>query len=232
MQTGKSLYGLKQAPRQWYAKIHDYLMTDLKFKSSNDDPCLYIRRTNSSITIIALYVDDLLILGNSKQEISSIKKEFSAKFEMKDLRPAKVMLGIEITRDRKNRKLFISQQQYVEEILKRFNMSESRTVSTPMEKSSVSELDTNDEKAPENTPYRQAIGSLIYLVSGTRPDLAFCVRKLSQYLESPQKNHWTAVKRVLRYLKGTSTHGILYNGRLGTTLTGYFDSDYAGCTKS
>ena len=102
------------------------------------------------------------------------------------------MLGIEIIRDRKNRKLFISQHQYITEILKRFNMNESRTVSTPMEKSSLAELDTNDEKAPENTPYRQAIGSLIYLVSGTRPDLAFCVRRLSQYLENPQKNHWTA----------------------------------------
>ena len=111
-------------------------------------------------------------------------------------------------------------------------MNESRTVSTPMEKSSLSELDTTDEKAPENTPYWQAIGSLIYLVSGTRPDLAFCVRKLSQYLENPQKNHWTAVKRVLRYLQGTSTHGILYDGRLGTSLTGYSDSDYAGCTKT
>ena len=228
----KSLYGLKQAPRQWYAKIHDYLISHLKFKCSTDDPCLYVRKTDSSITIIALYVDDLLILGNSKNEISSIKNEFSTKFEMKDLGPAKVMLGIEITRDRKNQRLFISQQQYITEILKRFNMSESRTVSTPMEKSSLSELDMIDEKALENTPYRQAIGSLIYLVSGTRPDLAFCVRKLSQYLEHPQKNHWTAVKRVLRYLKGTSTHGILYDGHLGTTLSGYSDSDYAGCTRT
>ena len=99
------------------------------------------------------------------------------------------MLGIEISRDRRNRKLFISQQQYITEILKRFHMSESRTVSTPMEKSSLSEIDTVDGKALENTPYRQAIGSLIYLVSGTRPDLAFCVRKLSQYLENPQRNH-------------------------------------------
>ena len=122
---------------------------------------------------------------------------------MKDLEPAKVMLGIEISRDRKNRKLIISQQQYIDEILKRFNMSESRTVSTPMEKASLSELDKENEKAPENTPYRQAIGSLIYLVSGTQPDLAYCVRKLSQYLDNPQKNHRTAVKRVRRYLKGT-----------------------------
>ena len=130
----KSLYGFKQAPRQWYAKIHEYLISHLKFKCSIDDPCLYVRETNSSITIIVLYVDDLLILGNSKQEISSIKNEFSTKFEMKGLGEAKVMLGIEIARDRKNRKLYISQQQYISEILERFNMSESQVVSTPMEK--------------------------------------------------------------------------------------------------
>ena len=105
------------------------------------------------------------MLGNSKQEISSIKDEFSTEFEMKDSGPAKVMLGIEITRDRKNRKLFISHQQYISEILKRFNMNESWSVSTPIEKSSLSELETNDEKAPENTPYRPAIGSLIHLIS-------------------------------------------------------------------
>ena len=228
----KSLYGLKQAPRQWYAKIHHYLCTDLNFTSSTDDPCLYIRKRNSCITIIALYVDDLLILGSSKDEITLIKNEFSRRFEMKDLGQAKVMLGIEITRDRKNRKLFISQEQYVTEILKRFNMNESRSVATPMEKSALSVIDTDTEIAPEDTPYRQAIGSLIYLVSGTRPDLAFCVRRLSQYLEKPQKHHWTAVKRVLRYLRGTSTHGILYDGGIGATLVGYADSDFAGCTQS
>lgn len=226
----KSLYGLKQSPRQWYAKIHQYLTKDLRLCCSINDPCLYVRKTSSGILIVCLYVDDLLIVGNSKPEIAAIKGELSKRFEMKDLGPAKVMLGIEITRDRLNRKLIITQHEYTHEILRRFRMEECRTVSTPMDKSTLMELDTDGAPVPGNVPYRQAIGSLIYLVSCTRPDLAFTVRRLSQYLESPRKQHWEAVKRALRYLWTTRDYGILFDGRHGASVVGYSDSDYAGCT--
>ncbi len=223
----KSLYGLKQAPRQWYAKIHNYLVNVLKFKSSMNDPCLYVKKTSNRILIVALYVDDLLILGNSKKDIAALKGELSKRFEMKDLGPAKVMLGIEITRDRTNRKIFISQKEYTKQVLNRFQMANSRAVSTPMDKTAFSTLKHDQEALDENVPYRQAIGSLIYLVTGTRPDLAFSVRRLSQHLENPQKQHWSAVKRILRYLKGTETRGILFDGNKGMEITGYSDSDYA-----
>ena len=226
----KSLYGLKQAPRQWYAKIHHYLVQDLKFLGSPNDPCLYVRKSSEGLLIIALYVDDLLIVGDSKTEIATLKGELSKRFEMKDLGSASTMLGVEITRDRPNRKLWITQQEYTAEILKRFRMEETRSVSTPMDKSTLTELDTSGEQAPEGTPYRQAIGSLIYLVSCTRPDLAFTVRRLSQYLEKPKQKHWTAVRRALRYLWCTRDSGIIYDGNLGTNIVGYSDSDYAGCT--
>ena len=225
----KSLYGLKQAPRQWYAKIHHYLVHKLKFLGSDNDPCLYVRKSSENLLIIALYVDDLLIVGNSKSEIATLKGELSKRFEMKDLGPASIMLGIEITRDRPNRKLWITQQEYTTEVLKRFRMEETRTVSTPMDKSTLAELDTIGDQASEGTPYRQAIGSLIYLVCCTRPDLAFTVRRLSQYLEKPLQKHWTAVKRALRYLWCTRDYGIMYDGKLGTKVVGYSDSDYAGC---
>ena len=94
----KSLYGLKQAPRQWYAKIHKFLVDELHFKCSKNDPCLYVRHTSASLLIISLYVDDLLIAGSRKSEISTLKKELSERFEMKDLGPANVMLRIEIKR--------------------------------------------------------------------------------------------------------------------------------------
>jgi len=128
----KALYGLKQAPRQWYAKIHDYLTRSLEFKSSMNDPCLYIRKTSSQILIIALYVDDLLIIGNSISEIAKIKLEFRKRFEMKDLGSV-LMLGIEIRRDRSNRKLSISQNEYCKNVLKRFGMENCNTVTTPMD---------------------------------------------------------------------------------------------------
>ncbi len=224
----KSLYGLKQSPRQWYAKIHDFLVGTLKFIASLNDPCLYVRKSESKILIIALYVDDLLIVGNCKSEITDIKGELSKRFEMKDLGPASVMLGIEIKRVRKDRKLWITQQDYTLEVLKRFRMTDCRTVSTPMDKSTLATLDSDGDEASENIPYRQAIGSLIYLVTCTRPDLAFTVHRLSQYLEKPKDHHWSAVKRALRYLWTTRNYGILYDGRRGSSLVGYADSDYAG----
>ena len=224
----KSLYGLKQAPRQWYGKIDQYFRS-LGFISSPNDPCLYTRKTPAGIMIIALYVDDLLIFGNLKSDIGSIKSELSKRFEMKDLGPAKTILGIRISRDRINRKLFISQHDYASEVLKRFRMENSRTVSTPMDKSIFNLLYATGKELETSVPYRQVIGSLIYLVSCTRPDLAFTVHRLSQYLETTRQHHWTALKRALRYLHSTKHLGILYDGSRGTEAIGYSDSDFAGC---
>ena len=228
----KSLYGLKQSPRQWYAKIDDFLVGTLKFVASMNDPCLYVRKSESTILIIALYVDDLLIVGNCKSEIADIKGELSKRFEMKDLGAASTMLGIEVTRDRKNRKLWTTQRDYTSEVLNRFSMKDCRTVSTPMDKSTLATLDSEGDEASENIPYRQAIGSLIYLVSCTRPDLAFTVHRLSQYLQCPKDHHWTAVKRALRYLWTTRNYGLLYDGNQSSSLVGYADSDYAGDTRT
>ena len=224
----KSLYGLKQSPRQWYAKMHEFLVNELKFISSINDPCLYTRHTGSSILLLALYVDDLLITGSDKAEIREMKKKLSTRFEMKDLGPARVMLGIEIRRDRANRKLFISQQEYAETVLKRFGMEDSKTVTTPMDRNNFELLNVDSEPAPE-VPYRQAVGSLMYLMIASRPDLAFAVGKLSQYSEDPRKSHWIAVKRVLRYLNATKHLGILYTGSGNLEITGFSDADWGGC---
>lgn len=227
----KALYGLKQAPRQWYAKIDDYLVRDLDFTSSMNDPCLYIKKTSSIILIVAIYVDDLLIIGNSKPHNDEVKKEFKKRFDMKDLGPVDVMLGMEITRDRQNRKLHISQKQYTKHILERFGMDRSNPICTPIERafSKVSEYSTSD--LAQNVPYRQAVGSLIYLVTATRPDIAFSVSQLSKFLENPLDIHWIGVKRIFRYLAGTQSHGILFDGKSEIELKGYSDSDYAGCTE-
>lgn len=176
------------------------------------------------------HVDDLLIVGNSKEEIITVKGELSKRFEMKDFGPASVMLGIQITRDRPNRKIRITQSECTSEALKRFRMEDTRTVSTPMDKSTLALLDAYGEPAAEGVPYRQAIGSLIYLVSYTRRDLAFTIRRQSQYLEKSRKHHWLAVKRALRYLWSTRDHGIVFDGALGQEIVGYSNSDYAGCT--
>ena len=221
----KSLYGLKQSPRQWYAKIHDFLVTKLSFKSSQNDPCLYVRHTGPNTLIIALYVDDLLIAGNSKSEIADIKRELSRRFEMKDLGPAKVMLGIEIKRNRNERQLFISQSEYTKEILERFGMSDSKSVVTPMDKSYHESVNLETSSAGDIL-YRQAIGILTYIMRATRPDIPYAIGKLSQNAENPSKLNCIAVKRVLRYINNTKDFSILYNGCKASSPQGFSDADW------
>ena len=206
-----SLYGLKQSSSQWCAKINDFLIRELKFKSSLNDPCLYTRHEDSKVLIIALYVDDLLIPGNSKSDICALKKGLFDKFETKDLGPARVMLDIKIRRDRAKCKFLVPQSEYTKEFLKLFCVSDSRHVSTPMDRSYFELVDQNSPLV-DDVPYRQAIGSSMYLMIGSRPDLAFAIGKLSEHAENPNNFHWIAVKRALWYLIGTKDYGIQYDG--------------------
>ena len=228
----KSIYGLKQAPRQWYAKVHSFLVEKLGFKSSRNDPCLYILHSSSEFIMIALYVDDLLIAGSNKASVVRIKGEFKDRFKMKDMGEASEVLGIEIKRNRANRTLFLHQESYTNKVLERFGMTDCRPVSTPVEPSRRSEPTADFSEPAMNVPYRHAVGSIMYLMIGTRPDLAFAIRKLSQHLEQPLQVHWIAVKRVLRYIAGTRDHGILFRGNKDLDLIGYSDSDWAGCRES
>lgn len=170
------------------AKMHKFLVHDLGTTSSHNDPCLYIRHTSSGILLIGLYVDDLLIAGSRSQEISDIKKELSKRFEMKDWGEARVMLGIEIQRDQSARKLFINQRLYAETVLERFGMANSKPVATPMEKFQKP-LPSDLSSPASNVPYRQAVGSLMYLMIGTRPDIAYAIGKLSQFSAQPLQHH-------------------------------------------
>ena len=232
----KALYGLKQAPRQWYAKIHRFLTSILKFISSAYEPCLYIFSTGQILLIIILYVDDLLIAGNDRKEILRVKKELMKVFKMKDLGGVQEFLGIEVTRNRGNRTLRLSQSSYIAKILERFQMSDSSPTATPMAQQSSKPPSDDSKPLSDDVPYRSAIGSLMYLMICTRPDLGFAVGRLSQYCEHPLKMHWNAVKRIYRYIKGTQDMGIVYDAKSTpsseTSVIGYCDSDWAGCSDS
>ena len=223
----RSIYGLKQSPRQWYSKMHEFLLS-LKFTSSRNDPCLYIRHLSSGILIIALYVDDLLIAGSPKEESASLKSELSRRFEMKDIGAARVMVGIKITRDRANRKLFVSQLEYAHTVLERFGISVSKPVVIPADKTYFN-LSHMRSDPISNSKYRQAIGSLMYVTIGSRPDFAFSIGKLSQCCDNPSKNHWAGVKRLLRYVIGTHDFGILFDDTQSTEIRGFSDANRAGC---
>ena len=158
-----------------------------------------------------------------------MKTELHNRFEMKDLGEAKVCLGLEISRDREQKKLWLGQTEYANAVLDRFGMHDCKPISTPMDPN-ASYVDNKDGSILVTTaPYRQAIGSLMYLMVGTRPDLAFSDVKLAQFSASPTDEHWTAVKRVLRYVAGSLNLRIEYNGNSANKeVVGYSDSDWAG----
>jgi len=127
----KSLYGLKQSPRQWYKRFDTFMLSH-GFKRSDYDSCVYLKIVNGSAIYLLLYVDDMLIAAKDKSEIAKLKAQLSKEFEMKDLGAAKKILGMEITRDRKSGKLYLSQRGYIEKVLRRFNMPNAKLVSTPL----------------------------------------------------------------------------------------------------
>ena len=230
----KSLYGLKHAPRQWYAKIHSFLV-ELGFISSSNDPCLYTLHTSSEFMIIVLYVDDILIAGSKRASIDSIKEKFKARFEMKDMGEASEILGIEINRNRSRRTLFLHQSRYTQRVLERFEMESSKPVASPMDKSRKSkqpESFSGSDKPALDVPFRSVIGSVMYMMIGSRPDLSFAIGKLSQHLEKPLQEHWLAAKRLLRYISGTRHYGIMLGVEQNFSLVGFSDSDWAGCPES
>lgn len=227
----RALFGLKQSPRRWNMKIDAFLTKDLQFCAVSLDPCLYARFSNEGVLLLTLYVDDLLVAGSCAKSIVWIKGEFSRRFEMKDIGEAKLCLGLEITRDRKNKKLFLTQSAYVSKVLQRFALSECVPEVVPLQEC----------RHPENRlgmisgsgddarfPYRMAIGTLMYLMICTRPDIAFAVGKLAQFGEQPAQEHWVAVKHLLKYVAGTKHHCILYDGQGDLTLKGYCDADWGG----
>jgi hypothetical protein len=227
----KSLYGLKQAPRQWYKKF-DSFMYSTGFTRCQADHCCYVKSFDNSYIILLLYVDDMLIAGSSIEEINNLKKQLSKQFAMKDLGPAKQILGMRITRDRANGTLKLSQTEYVKKILSRFSMDEAKPVSTPLGSHFRLTKDQSPKTEQEQAymskvPYASAIGSLMYAMVCTRPDIAHAVGVVSRYMSNPGKQHWEAVKWILRYLKGTLGTSLCFTGA-DMKLTGYVDSDLAG----
>jgi hypothetical protein len=171
-------------------------------------------------------------MGKDIKKIDRLKQELGKSFAMKDLGPAKQILGMEITRDRSSRKLWLSQERYIEKVLERFNMNAAKPVSTPLD----GHFKLSDKQCPKTKaeveemrkiPYASAVGSLMYAMVCTRPDIAYAVGVVSRYLANPGKEHWAAVKWILRYLRGSSRLSLCY-GDGKPVLEGYTDADMAG----
>lgn len=219
----KSLYGFKQAGHQWHKKF-DHKLRSLKLKPTTTDPCVYSMKREGELLLVLIYVDDVLVAYRQTSNLNYIRNGLIEKFDIKDLGSAKYCLGIEITQTEEY--IAISQSGYIREIIHRFGMENSNPVSTPVDLSQKLKeaIPGNDVKRP----YRELIGALNYLSVATRPDISFIVSALSQFNTCHGDQHWTAAKRVLRYLKGTINHGMVYS-KTSHRVTGFVDADWANC---
>ena len=230
-QLQKSLYGLKQAGRAWN-KTMDAALIDLGFRPAHSDSCVYVMQGGDVVMYLLVYVDDLLLVANDTARLDSVKAQLSSRFEMKDMGEAQFILGVQIRRDRANRRLYLSQAEYVRTVLERFNMLDCKPVASPMATGvkllKAGPADTSDGGDMRDTPYASAVGALMYAALVTRPDIAFAVTTLCQFMSAPTATHWKAAKRVMHYLQGTRHHELVYGWAGGEErqLYGYSDSDW------
>ncbi|CAL5413180.1 unnamed protein product [Camellia sinensis] len=212
----------KQAPRAWFAKFSSTIH-DFGFSSSAYDSTIFIRKTERGIILLLLYVDDMIITGNDTVGISSLKQFLSRQFEMKDLGLLSYFLGLEISHDPSG--YFLSQAKYTSDLLARAGLTDFKTASTLVDlQTRLTPLDGH--MLSNATLYRQLVGSLVYLTV-TRPDIAYAVHIVSQFMTIPRSPHYDALVRNLRYLKGTIFHGLHYSAHSFLQLHAFSDADWA-----
>ncbi|KAK1681913.1 hypothetical protein QYE76_042761 [Lolium multiflorum] len=219
----KALYGLKQAPRAWYEHLKE-LLVDRGFDVGLIDPTLFTKRVNGELFVCQLYVDDI-IFGSTNQAFNDeFSKLMTDRFEMSMMGEMKFFLGFEIKQLREG--TFINQAKYLQDMLKRFKMTELKGVATPMVTKCHLALDPNGKEVDQKV-YRSMIGSLLYLCA-SRPDIVLSVGVCARYQASPKESHMMALKRIFRYLVDTPRYGIWYPKGSSFILNGYTDADWAG----
>jgi hypothetical protein len=220
----KSLYGLKQAPRAWYKRFADYVYS-IGFSQSKSDNSLFIYRKDTHMAYLLLYVDDIILTTSSNNLRKSIISRLSSEFAMKDLGPLSYFLGIAVTRH--NGGLFLSQKKYADEILERAGMSSCKSCPTPVDTKPKLSVKTS---TPYEDPslYRSLAGALQYLTF-TRPDITYAVQQICLFMHDPMDDHMHSLRRILRYIQGTSHYGLHLYPSSTTSLISYTDADWGGC---
>jgi len=220
----KSLYGLKQASRQWYEKLSMVLL-QRGYTHSHNDYSLFYKKEDDSVVFLAVYVDDILVTGNNEAEINSLKSFLDDTFKIKDLGEVHYFLGIEVLHT--DHGLLLTQRKFTTELLQEFGCNTARSVVCPLDYNT--KLHSDEGEALNNpTQYRRLIGKLNFLTN-TRPDIAFAVQHLSQFLQLPRQPHMKAALHVLQYLKTEPALGILLSNSPSFDLLAYCDADWASC---
>ena len=225
----KTLYGLKQSARAWNHRVHADLV-GLGYVCTRTDACIYVKEISKGrFSYITLYVDDCLFVGPSSLEIAAAKHLLHTLYGIKDLGNAEFIIGLQIIRDKGG--IFVSQKSYGEAVLARFGMADCRPLSTPMEPNLQLQKSTAPVDFCLKRRYLQAIGSLMYAMLGTRPDLCHAVGYLSRFSDNPTHAHWNTIIHVFRYLAGTLDYGLYYTNGTSPThgFSAYSDTDWASC---
>nr|AAM74357.1 Putative retroelement [Oryza sativa Japonica Group] len=225
----RSLYGLKQSGRMWYNRLSEFL-EGKGFIKNDDCPCLFMKRSEHGFCIISVYVDDLNIIGTT-QVIKEASSYLKTEFEMKELGKTTYCLGLQLEHTPEG--VLLHQYAYIQKILEKFNMKDSYPTRTPMvvrslavESDPFRPQENNEELLGPECPYLSAIGALMYLANGTRPDIAFAVNLLARFSSAPTKRHWNGVKQIFRYLRGTQDLGLFFRKNQDLTMAGYADAGY------
>ena len=226
----RSLYGLKQAPRSWYRQLDTYLQS-LGFTQTISDHSVYVRKDEEGLIIVGVYVDDLTIAASNLDTLARFKTALSSKWNMKDLGELTYILGLQVERDRQKQTLHLSQELYITNILARFGLEDCNSIHVPLKGKTILRLRTSNQPQADRAIYLAMVGSLMYAMLGTRPDIVFAVGLLARYSNDPSDLHLDAAKSVLRYLQGSKKVGIMYSGQ-GPSLEGYSDADFATSDES
>lgn len=222
----KALYGLKQAPRAWYSRLSAKLIA-IGFIASKSDTSLFIYRKSNITIFMLIYVDDIIVASSSEAATNALLKDLNKDFALKDLGDLHFFLGIEVRKV--NDGLILNQAKYAQDVLARVGMTDCRGAPTPLSSSEKITAHEGDLLGPDDsTKYRSVVGALQYLTL-TRPDISYAVNKVCQYLHAPTTVHWTAAKRIMRYIKHTVGVGLTFMKSGSTLVSAFSDADWAGC---
>jgi hypothetical protein len=226
----KSIYGLKQASQSW--NLHfDEVVKDFGFIKNVEEPCFHKNISGSAIVFLVLYVDNILLIGNDIPMMEAVKSSLRKSFLMKDLGEAMYILGIKIYRDRSKRLIGLSQDTYIVKILNRFNMQDSKKGFLPMShgitlSKKQCPLELDQQERMRVIPYALAIGSIMYAMLCTRPDISYTLSAMNKYQSNYGEAHLTIVKNILKYLRRTKEAFLVFGCEEELIVKGYNDASF------
>ena len=229
LRLDKGLYGLKQSGMYWYKEISQKLVS-IGLVQLQSDKCIFYKFEDAKIILLLLYVDDILIASNWPEMMTHIVGELKSTYQIKELGKVNNFLGMKVTQH-DDGQIYISQEVYVDAMVDRFDLHQAPKRSTPLDRNE--RFEENDEEPVKGVPYRALLGTLLYLSTCSRPDIAYAVNQAARFCERPTLQHWEQLKKIAAYVRSTKTYGLHFN--LGiehgkqVQLQVYTDADWANC---